>query len=94
MLDQVYAPKKDIVAREMEDETVLVPLASHVADMDTLMKLNETGAFIWKHLDGKRSLRDIVSLILETYEVTRPEAEEAVEEFMKEIADFVELKNP
>ena len=43
-LDMICAPSEDVVAREIEGEIVIVPLASGIGDMeDELFTLNETG---------------------------------------------------
>jgi len=60
-LDAVYAPSADIVAREIEGELIIVPLAAGIGDADDeLYTLNETGKAIWDRLDGQRSLRAVV----------------------------------
>ena len=52
----------DVVAREIEGEIVIVPLVAGVGDADDeLYTLNETGAAVWRKLDGVRSLRIIAA---------------------------------
>jgi hypothetical protein len=61
-LDSAYGPSEDIVAREIEGEIIIVPLAAGIGDMeDELFTLNETGRAVWKKLDGLRPLRVVVS---------------------------------
>lgn len=58
--DKVFLPSDNIVAREIEGELLIVPLAAGVADTaDELFTLNETGRLIWDKLDGRRSPRQI-----------------------------------
>ena len=60
-LDSVYVPSEDIVSREIEGELIIVPLISGMGDMeDELFTLNDTGKNIWKRLDSKKSLRDVI----------------------------------
>ena len=67
-LDNVYAPSGDVVAREIEGELIIVPLASGVGDAeDELYTLNETGQAIWSRLDGARSLRAIAQELSTEY---------------------------
>ena len=48
-LDIIYVPSEDVVAREIEGEMIIVPIASGIGDMeDELYTLNETGKAIWK----------------------------------------------
>lgn len=56
----IYSPSGDVVAREIEGELILVPVAAGIGDADDeLYTLNETGKAIWSKLDGHKSLRDI-----------------------------------
>jgi hypothetical protein len=59
-LDAICAPSEDVVAREIEGELVIVPLAAGIGDNeDELYTMNDTGKAIWDRLDGERSLRQI-----------------------------------
>ena len=60
---------------------MLVPVTNNIADMNSVYTLNETGAFIWEQIDGKKSLRNIEAVISE-YEITE-EAERDMMEFLK-----------
>lgn len=66
--DTVFKQSEDVVAREIEGEIILVPLAAGIGDMeDELYSLNETGRAIWDRLDGTRSLRQIASELATVY---------------------------
>lgn len=59
-LDAVYVPSADVVAREIEGELILVPLAAGMGDLEEeLFTLNPTGREIWRNLDGRRTLRQV-----------------------------------
>jgi hypothetical protein len=61
-LEMVFGPSADVVAREIEGELILVPIAAGVGDVeDVLFTLNESGRAIWNLLDGTRSLREIAA---------------------------------
>ncbi len=83
-LDAVYAPSEDVVAREIEDELIIVPLVAGIGDMeDELFTLNETGSVIWERLDGQKNLKDVV-------EELSAEFDAAAEEITKDVIGFVE----
>ena len=68
-LEKSYIPSEDIVAREIEGEIIIVPLVSGIGDMeDELYTLNETGQAIWKLLDGKRSLGEVIAELAKEFE--------------------------
>lgn len=56
-MESVCMPSEDVVAREIEGDMIIVPLASGIGDTDDeLYTLNETGKAIWSKLDGERTL--------------------------------------
>ena len=78
-LDTAYIPSEDIVAREIEDELIIVPLTSGIGDMeDAIFTLNETGRAIWDRLDGHCSLRDVAEELTAEYEAPAGEIERDV----------------
>jgi len=78
---------ENVVYRKVADEVLLIPICGDVADMKRIYVLNEVGDFIWEHIDGKRSIGDILDAILERYEVSREEAEGDLKDFIKTMAE-------
>jgi hypothetical protein len=72
-LEVRYAQDSNVVAREIANEQILVPIRKQTADMAAIYVLNETGARIWQLLDGQRSLADISDLLVQEYDV-QPDA--------------------
>ncbi len=78
-LNRAYAVSDDVVAREIEDELIIVPLKAGVGDMeDELYTLNEHGRAIWDRLDGSMSLKEIVRELSSKYESPEGEIERDV----------------
>jgi hypothetical protein len=68
-MGDIYVPSEDIVAREIEGEIIIVPLASGIGDAeDDLFSLNETGRAVWRLLDGKNTLTQIVKALGREYD--------------------------
>jgi len=63
-----------------------VPVANNIADMNSVYTLNETGAFIWEQIDGKRNIEDIIVLLTEEYDIDEETAS-------KDVLDFVSNMN-
>jgi hypothetical protein len=85
-LDATYVPSEDVVAREIEGDIIIVPLAAGVGDMeDTLYTLNETGRAIWDLLDGKRNLKAVVEALSAEYEAPPGELERDVRGLVAEL---------
>jgi hypothetical protein len=69
MMESRYAPSEDVIARMIEEELILVPLASGMGDTDDeLYTLNETGKAIWNRLDGKRTLRTVAEELVSEFQ--------------------------
>jgi hypothetical protein len=76
-LDGLYKPSEDVVARTVEGELIIVPLAAGIGDLeDELFTLNQTGKAIWERLDGKRKLRDVLHELSEEFEASEGEIEQ------------------
>jgi MoaA/NifB/PqqE/SkfB family radical SAM enzyme len=85
-MDAAYTPSEDVVAREIEGELIIVPLAAGIGDLDDeLYTLNETGKVLWARLDGKSTLREIARGLAEEYEAPPGEIEEDVRGLVEEL---------
>ena len=83
-----------VVYRRINDEYLLIPLTGNIADMDSLYRLTETGAFIWEQVDGERAISDITSKITEEFDVEPEVAEKDALEFFREIREFLHFREP
>lgn len=68
-LEAVYAPSKDVVARDVHGEFIVIPISSGVGDLeDEIFSLNEEGRAIWEKLDGKKTLKGVAESLSEQFE--------------------------
>jgi hypothetical protein len=73
-LNSICMPSLGVVAREIEGEIVIVPIAAGIGEAeDELYTLNETGQAIWQKLDGRRTLKEVAASL--TSEFTSPLSE-------------------
>ena len=85
-LTDVISTSNDVVAREVEGEFLIIPIASGVGDMeDELYSLNECGKAIWDKLDGAKDLAAIIKELIEEYDVSADEMQEDVQNFVSEL---------
>jgi hypothetical protein len=82
-----------VVVRRINDECLLIPLTDDIADMDSLYRLNETGAFIWELIDGRRDIKEITSRVAEEFDVDQREAEKDILLFLVEVQDFIHFSD-
>ena len=85
-LDTICIPSEDVVAREIEGEIIIVPLAAGIGDLeDELYTLNDTGKAIWGRLDGRRSLGQIVNELAGEYTAPAGDIERDVTGLVSEL---------
>lgn len=77
--DTIYIPSEDVVARQIEDEFLLVPIASGVGDLeDALYTLNETGKLIWQKLAPHKTINDLIDELIDEFDAPRETIQEDV----------------
>jgi hypothetical protein len=85
-LESAYGPSDDVVVREIEGELIIVPLVAGVGDLeDELFTLNETGRAIWQKLDGRKTLRTVVSELAEEFDAPAGAIEQDVLGLLEEL---------
>ncbi|HLD82528.1 MAG TPA: PqqD family protein, partial [Candidatus Omnitrophota bacterium] len=75
-LEAKYVPSEDVVARDVQGEFIIIPIASGIADSeDELFSLNDTGRAVWNNLDGRRSLKEVAGSLASEFEAPAEEIE-------------------
>ena len=85
-LRSICVPAENVVAREIEGDIIIVPLTAGIGDADDeLYTLNETGAAIWRKLDGHRTLDDVAAALASEFDAPQSELESDVLGFAAEM---------
>ena len=67
--------KKGFVLRELGKEYILCPEGVDLLEFSNMFSMNETAAFIWRHMEGVEfTVKDLVDSLLEEYELTEEQA--------------------
>ena len=88
-LKTILSRSQSVVTTKTGNEYVLVPVANNIADMNSVYTLNETGAFIWEHINGENSVEDIINKMMAEYEVDFLTASEDVYSFIDDIRKYL-----
>jgi hypothetical protein len=88
-LKSIVSQSASIVTRKTGNEYVLVPITDNIADMNSVYTLNETGAFIWEKIDGKRDLNEIIAALINEYDIDRKSAESDVFSFIENMSKYL-----
>ncbi len=79
--------KKEFILREVAGETIVVPVGSMALNFNGIISLDPVGTVIWKALEQGKEREEILSEILENFEVEKETAEADMNEFLKQLED-------
>lgn len=85
-LSDVPEPIGEYVIREIGGETLLVPVKASAGELDSLFTVNEVGAVVWRAVEARSSVRDIVAAVVSGFEIDRESAQRDVIEFLELLA--------
>ena len=88
-LKSILSQSGSIVTRKTGNEYVLVPITNNIADMNSVYTLNETGAFLWEHIDGKRTVEEIINALISEYDIDKQNAESDVLAFVDNMSKYL-----
>jgi methyltransferase-like protein len=91
-LKSVLSHSTSVVTRKTGNEYVLVPIANNIADMNSVYTLNETGAYIWELIDGKRNVEEIIGELIKEYEIDVTTAEADAAAFIEKMSKYLIIK--
>ena len=70
------------VTRNIAGETIIVPVKARVGDLDSIYTLNEVGTLIWKLMDERATVRQMVEALTEEYDVDAAQAEKDIFDYL------------
>lgn len=74
--------KDGFMLREIAGTWIIMPIGANALDFKTMLKLNETGAFIWEKLQHNITKEELAAMILSEYDVDSPTVHSDVEEII------------
>ena len=84
--------KEGFLLREVAGQTVALPIGADM-DMNMMITLNETGAFLWEKLQEETDEAGLVTALLAEYDVDESTAKQAVANFVAKLSDNGFLAN-
>ncbi len=79
--------KQGFVLKSIADSHIVVPLGSQVVDFSSIIKLTDTGAFLWSQLCSDISAEELVSALTAEYDVDDATATRDVDAFITKLKD-------
>lgn len=77
--------KKDFILKQIAGSYVVVPVRQQAVDFSGIIKLSETGAFLWKLLENGADREELVKKLLDEYLVDEAVAEQDVDRFIERL---------
>ena len=73
---------KEFILREISGEYVIIPTGKTVLSFNGLISVNEVGAFLWNMLQKDVTVDELVTGVLEEYDVDEETAREDIQAFL------------
>lgn len=78
--------KEGFLLRQVAGQTVVLPTGDEL-DLNMMITLNETGAFLWERLQSETDENALVASLLSEYDVDEDTARKCVTAFVKKLND-------
>ncbi len=79
--------KSGFVMHTMANENVVVAVGERTKEFHGMIRLNGTGAFLWKQMEKPFIKESLVDALMNSYEVDREQASQAVEGFVAKLLE-------
>lgn len=74
--------KDGFILRKVGGQNVVVALGQASRSFNGIIRLNETGRFLWEQLSDEKTKEQLCSALLSEYDVTEGQARQDVSEFI------------
>lgn len=78
--------KEGFLLREVAGQTVVLPAGGDL-DLNMMITLNDTGAFLWQRMEEETDEATLVSALLAEYDVDEATAKTAVSGFVNKLSE-------
>jgi len=79
--------KEDLMIRNIMGEWIIVPMGEKLTEFNGMIKVNDSGAFIFKLLENDTTKEAIIGAMLKEYDINEQTATTKLNEFIKVLAD-------
>lgn len=87
-LTSILVPADDVVSRDLEGDTIVVPIGPRRGDVSAdFFLLEGTAQAIWDLLDGRRTLGDVAAALSERFDAAPSDVESDVLRFAADLVD-------
>ena len=80
--------KQGFTVRNVVGEYIMMPTGENIKYFDGSIILNDVSAFLVKHMQNPITKEDLLSLVLDEYEVERERAEQDLDKFLETLKSY------
>ena len=77
--------KSNFLLKEISGNYIVVPVGDELIDLNCMITLNESGAFLWEKLSENTTKEKLLEEMLKEYDVDKETASADIEEFLGNI---------
>ena len=77
--------KANFALRQVADTWCVLPLAEETLNLNGMLSLNDSGAFLWKALEKDANKDELISILVSEYEIDSQCAEADIEDFLNKL---------
>ena len=82
-----FQVKENYIHRKVAGEDVLISIGGNVANFNGYIRLNSSAACLWDQMKQPRTRQQLEQALVDTFEVSREEAETDVLDFLKALQE-------
>lgn len=75
------------VLKKIIDQNVVVPLGKRNVNFNTMISLNDSGAFLWEQLQTEKTEEELLAAMLDEYDIDEAKASEGIKVFIGKLKD-------
>ena len=79
--------KEGFILRQIAGENIVVPSGKDL-DLNMMINLNDTGRFLWEHMQKETTEQALTAALLEEYDVTEEKAKASVAAFIEKLRGY------
>jgi hypothetical protein len=87
VMDERFVRNRDVVARQIEGELIIVPIRRGVGDMNSLYTLNPVGSLLWEFMAEDHTIPEMVQRVCDEFEVSSAQASADIESFLESMVE-------
>lgn len=79
--------REGFVVREIKDAIVAVPTGEIISEINGIVKLNQTGKFMWEVLKEDTTVEEVAEKLVEKYHIDKERAMQSAEKFIQQLKE-------